>query len=237
MYNLRYSGICKLRYLKVEVRKTLLVLRSVMLSQLLWHHRHHGPLPMSRVSIYRAPSWSWASMDGSIDFHAPGNNSDMSSRLKDIKVETLTEDRFGQVKSVSICIAGSIKVLSYKSYQECTGYMELSGIHLHDNFFLHAWDGLGFAHWDTEYSSMKDMDRLHFLPLRTTRRMNHEKIEGLLLLPTMKAKGQFYRCGVLRLFSKVNISRGTQLKSNKLTNPEPWYMDCEQERVSRVREL
>lgn len=157
--------------------------RRFILSQLLWLQYPQDLQPRGRASVYRAPSWSWASMDGSIDFELPRCNGDMLCILKDVKADTLTEDRFGKVKSASICIAGSLKLLSYNN-QDCspTGRMRLHGIRLQDNFFLHAWDGEGQAYWDIEYSSIDNLNRLHFLPFNSTQSM----VQGLLLLPTMK---------------------------------------------------
>ena len=74
---------------------------------LVWYA--HGPSPLAskresrRHESYYAPSWSWASVDGEIEFHhlwqRPSEHGTIVAETLEVKVEPLGVDPFGRVRS------------------------------------------------------------------------------------------------------------------------------------------
>ncbi|KUJ19675.1 uncharacterized protein LY89DRAFT_666539 [Mollisia scopiformis] len=180
--------------------------RRLILSLLLWSRTNRLRSCITKADEYRAPSWSWASVDGSIRLGKPMYNDPMTSTLIDVKAENVTPDRFGQVISGSITIAGSLKLFSFKSKEIVDSadrcIMRCEDMYLQDKFYKFGVRGFGHALLDQDFSTLKDVSRLHFLPLI----LDKWRTEGLLLSPTGKAKGHFQRSGVLQIsHSKLGI--------------------------------
>jgi Heterokaryon incompatibility protein (HET) len=92
--------------------------------QLLW--RRNEEIMYSHRDVYRAPSWSWASIDGEIclswhkhyvgysrfgSFYGPEvdfRDAEPVAKFKEANIETVAEDRFGQVKAGSLRLEGKI---------------------------------------------------------------------------------------------------------------------------------
>jgi hypothetical protein len=99
--------------------------RQTLLPGLLWRCSELGitdvPAPGVRPSQYVAPSWSWASVNGSINFRryvSPGNENLAEKyvvmvRLIDIFLDHLTDDPYGELKGACIRLAGRLRRVSY----------------------------------------------------------------------------------------------------------------------------
>ena len=61
---------------------------------------------LSRPAPYRAPSWSWASVEGPVEYVVVDNNDTTAVKIVHAKVEPLGYDKHGQVKAGSITICG-----------------------------------------------------------------------------------------------------------------------------------
>jgi hypothetical protein len=57
-------------------------------------------------SEYRAPSWSWAALDGKI-IYSPLNTSKIQAKCLDVQVYPKRRDKFGELKSAWILLQGS----------------------------------------------------------------------------------------------------------------------------------
>jgi hypothetical protein len=87
-----------------------------LLLDLLWYKVSDEPLPRTRPTEYRAPSWSWASIDGRVQFQMLEHIT-KSSECKIIecevlgcKVAPLSEDMlFGQVATGTLILNGHLK--------------------------------------------------------------------------------------------------------------------------------
>ncbi|KAF4447797.1 hypothetical protein F53441_8700 [Fusarium austroafricanum] len=83
------------------------IFRSIMPIGLLWQATWEGCV--RRPDVYRAPSWSWASVDGRIFFALLYGDGVTLAEVQDVAVELVDEhNRFGQVKSASLTISGPL---------------------------------------------------------------------------------------------------------------------------------
>jgi hypothetical protein len=63
------AGVCRL-YERVTGDALIAgLLKSTLPLSLLWERNQHAPSTRTSVVRYRAPSWSWASMDGPLGFN------------------------------------------------------------------------------------------------------------------------------------------------------------------------
>ncbi len=64
--------------------------------------------PLARPATYRAPSWSWASVDGDVEYSAVDSNISSAVDIIDAQIELLGHDKHGQVKGGWIKISGAL---------------------------------------------------------------------------------------------------------------------------------
>ncbi|KAF2792568.1 hypothetical protein K505DRAFT_221470, partial [Melanomma pulvis-pyrius CBS 109.77] len=186
------SGVAKLMEQALDDEYCAGLWKSHLITELSWT----GPsgimnLPL-RPSPYRAPSWSWASIDGYISV-GDSYNKDPYKYLEalidiiDCDIQTATADRTGAV------VGGSLRVSGW-----------LASIQLHADsksgwrvFFDGKWWDFGgrfYISLDCSPSSL----RMHCLPLFAYCTDSHRgNVYCLLLSPTGNANGQFQRIGVL----------------------------------------
>ncbi|KAG4432488.1 hypothetical protein IFR05_012028 [Cadophora sp. M221] len=90
--------------------------RKDLCRDLLWRRNERYALPEPRrPGEYRAPSWSWASLDGKIEFVGLGNkNEEARIRIESVKMELAGRDLMGQVSGGTIKVRGVVsKMDSY----------------------------------------------------------------------------------------------------------------------------
>ena len=83
-------------------------------SDLLWHVANSLNLedvPASRPQVYRAPTWSWASIDGIID-HGSITDEGMRFIVVDVSLQYATEDTTGLLTGGRILLKGILKRVS-----------------------------------------------------------------------------------------------------------------------------
>jgi hypothetical protein len=173
--------------------------RRNILSQLLWFigggWRTYGVRP----ERYRAPSWSWASIDGriSIPAHTNPTNLNFLVTLIDAHVDHSTENAFGQVKNGYIRLCGPLLTITFEEKEP------------DDELMDSEYDAFLNGQQTEDVSPQMDVDglianHLHFMPFYVESSQNGPyALRGLLLQSTGKAKGQFRRCGVLILHDKA----------------------------------
>ena len=86
--------------------------KGSFLQDLLWAHEHmffENKTPRSRPKVYRAPSWSWASLNGNVYFPGLYLERTEYSTLLDYQVVASGENQFGQVTSGFIVLKGRAK--------------------------------------------------------------------------------------------------------------------------------
>ena len=72
--------------------------------------KREGGLPSTRPQQYRAPNFSWASIDGRIQPSHPSDKGILFS-VEDISIDYLTKDTTGLVKGVYIVLKCTLKKL------------------------------------------------------------------------------------------------------------------------------
>ncbi|KAL7764208.1 hypothetical protein ACKLNR_005353 [Fusarium oxysporum f. sp. zingiberi] len=83
------------------------IFRSTMPQGLLWEMSALGQL--GRSKIYRAPSWSWASLDCRVRFDILDGEGTVLVDVVDVAVELVDpNNQFGQVKSASLILTGPL---------------------------------------------------------------------------------------------------------------------------------
>ncbi|KAI9877212.1 MAG: hypothetical protein M1830_004517 [Pleopsidium flavum] len=64
--------------------------------------------PLARPATYRAPSWSWSSVDGPVEYPVIDLNTSSAVEIIDTQIELLGHDKHGQVKGGWIKISGAL---------------------------------------------------------------------------------------------------------------------------------
>ncbi|KAI0152952.1 heterokaryon incompatibility protein-domain-containing protein [Xylariaceae sp. FL1272] len=87
---------------------------------LLWHCRDAESL--QRPATYRAPSWSWASVDGPVEFFSVSDGLILGDAIEiyDISGEVIPDglDPFGKVRSGKLSLWGAVKTATLKTIYE-----------------------------------------------------------------------------------------------------------------------
>jgi hypothetical protein len=83
---------------------------STMPQSLLWHtYPYPGPMPRLTSPEYRAPSWSWASLDHPVRFPFLPKDITSKAEIVNVHIELADpSDPFGQLKSASLTITGPL---------------------------------------------------------------------------------------------------------------------------------
>lgn len=201
------SGLAKEVYTAFEGHNEYLagLWRRNILYQLLWTCGSFSTLGV-RPEHYRAPTWSWASLDGNI--HKPTSRDprpNLYVTLIDVQVDCSTENAFGQVKTGYIRLRGPLLTVTF---EEKEADDPLEGQETYYDAFLNG------QQTGENAQPRIDVDGviahpLHFMPFYAD--SNPEGpyvIRGLLLQSTGIAKGQFRRCGILNIFDKAMTLTG-----------------------------
>jgi hypothetical protein len=88
--------------------------RTHLESALLWHVRKHEKIdgsPSCRPATYRAPTWSWASVDGVVNTANVRNDENWAIKVEDYHLDYATEDTTGVVTGGWLDLQGALKPL------------------------------------------------------------------------------------------------------------------------------
>jgi hypothetical protein len=177
-------------------------------SQLLWHSPGFFDLN-SRSAKYRAPTWSWASVDGPVLYpcvvYRP-DEKDILIKVEDAKVDLLSNDHpFGPVKGGYIEVSGHLARVSVHSKKDpeiiCPAYnlkvyvdykSSLRGIDLSPRGSTTVHKDSSFENGEPVLGSYED---LYFLPIRSIRYEGEPSITGIILEAVWGREGTFQRFG------------------------------------------
>jgi hypothetical protein len=177
-------------------------------SQLLWRLRltysdrveaaKLSSQPLTRHSRYRAPSWSWASVDGEIRFSSmPADRRECLVKVHETQVTAINEDPMGQVVGGFLRISGGLFTVIIDRLRD---YF----VNIQINQQWHQLDHYNLA-LDEELSS----SNFHCLPVNKIKEWSNEyTLECLLLKETSHIQGQFHRVGTITLLSRMFSSNG-----------------------------
>ena len=186
------SGIAKLMEQALDDQYCAGLWRKRLVTQLFWSCEEEERRP--RPKPYRAPSWSWASLDGRIKLSMYNGSfySEVTTLVKitDCKVESAADDTTSSVTGGIIRLSGwmaSFK-LGPKSRDACPV------------FFNGRWwieDDICIS-FDCKLPSRQSHHKFHCLPLFA--HSSQWRLSCLLLSPTGDVKGQFERVGFVIFF-------------------------------------
>ncbi|KAG0645597.1 hypothetical protein D0Z07_8631 [Hyphodiscus hymeniophilus] len=174
--------------------------RNELPVSLLWQvkgARQSDGQPSQRPLVFRAPSWSWASVEGQIEIIGPYClKYPTPVRVLEAFAEPLGDDPTGQVKNGSIKLLGPLMTLSTRG----TETQAISAHSVTQDVYLNG-------KWGKADSFCLDVEQayqtLHYLPLipfgQELDFTTADCYLGLLLEPTHSKKGQFRRCGTLQV--------------------------------------
>lgn len=172
---------------------------SFLPSQLLWwvkDCRQIDNSPSVRPLKYRAPSWSWASVDGII---RPGGFADDGILIDvvDVSVNPRTSDPTSIIESGYLRICGVLKELRLERHEflENNWWMTVNGVEVRKKG-EEEWNQFGpLVHLDVDETDLSEMK--YCLPVREPSEYN-TSVAGLILELTGKATGQFRRIGIFQ---------------------------------------
>lgn len=191
------SGVAK--YMKAVLQDTYLagLWQQCLPSQLLWHYDSPGTRPHK----YRAPSWSWASVNPQTDRGLiSGRSYDMGvlAKVVEVNIESPNQDTTGQVIRGHLRLRGPLCTAQFHHRKDTDisrhsrvgvrmGGLERSGAVYEDVLDeLRALEETSGGH------------QCHFFVIEH-HSGNPNQLIGLVLQPTGIWKGQFRRCGLLRI--------------------------------------
>jgi Heterokaryon incompatibility protein (HET) len=163
---------------------------------------------MSRPEKYRAPSWSWASVDGQVvdagddELRTPLDFEIISSALKYDGESEDAKFHFAPIVSGLLIVKGRVAEYKWRS----STAEDISA----DLYLLEVEDGVeyicGEATWDAVEPSITTQSTLYCLAMSVLELENRKRqqAEGMLLVPTEYPT--FRRVGYFRIFSKTMFS-------------------------------
>ena len=164
----------------------------------LWRHKLETQLLWSasrctRPETYRAPSWSWASVDGSITPNPVSDARQIAlAEVVDAGVELAGENPTGQVNQGFVRLRGYLATMTLRMSTEHSFTEHLSLLNGEElgSYNPRCWG-------DPRDVESEDVGtRLHCMPITFTRfGAGDGWFSALMLQPTGRQKGQFRRCG------------------------------------------
>lgn len=193
------SGIAKRQQAELNDQYLAGLWGSFLPSQLLWNVescRQIDNSPSARSSKYRAPSWSWASVDGVI---SPGGFADDGFLIDivEVSITPATSDPTSIVKSGYLRIRGVLKELQLQRHEFLDNYwwMTVNGVEIRKKG-EEEWNRLGpLVQLDVDEPELPGMK--YCLPVREPSQYN-TFVTGLILELTGNATGQFRRVGLFQ---------------------------------------
>ena len=193
------SGIAKRQQAQLKDQYIAGLWRSFLPSQLLWSVkdcRQINNFPSVRPSKYRAPSWSWASVDGVVDSGGFADDGFLID-IVEVSVVPATSDPTSIVESGYLRIRGVLKELLLKRHEFLDNYwwMTVNGVEVRKEG-KEEWNRMGpLVSLDVDE---RDLSGVRYcLPVREPSEHNNFVV-GLILELTGDATGQFRRIGLFR---------------------------------------
>lgn len=108
-----FSGLARLFKEKLDDTYVAGLWRNNIVEGLCW--QSFGP-PHTRPKMYRAPSWSWASIDGLVAISSIGSWEDLVE-IVDVQVQVKGENPFGEVSGGSIELKAALERVSIREFK------------------------------------------------------------------------------------------------------------------------
>ena len=201
---------------------------------MLWRVRYRHQT--SRPEPYRAPSWSWASGEGTIYNHRTNQeavaNTSAVVKILDLEIEHTTEDTFGQVESARVCIQGRLLPIDLEFQTRSpeqlttTAQLQWQGTTITET-------GQDLIDLDFEMSASTKPSSAYCMPLVADKygAEKPETLVSLLLQRVEGTRGVYERFGVCDLQTGIRDAL-TRAKSVPLSEGE--YVDSDEEGVYTI---
>jgi hypothetical protein len=150
--------------------------------------------PISRPKQYRAPSWTWASVDGDVEW--PLTTSRAEVTLVDYKIEPSGLDKFGQISNgwieLDAMMVTLFCVIAKGNQYFLVWPREALLDHLPDSFGYLNIDGPYPPSSDSEFADWGEVTQTELFILRL------DESEGIAMLPVNKLENTYRRIGILQ---------------------------------------
>ena len=189
--------------------------------QLLWTGRTSGP--RYPPSTYRAPTWSWASMDGGVKLRGYGRGSGgqkLVAAICDCHIETQTGDNTVGIIEGFLRLSGSLVTMKFCPDPETRDYWHA--------YINGKWQKGLYPAFDSEVPT----EQVHGIPILVdTDESQPPNVRFLLLQPTGEVKGRFYRVGEMNVPSRALGISGRNYDGLKTIQNESWleFESCDDE--------
>ncbi|KAJ1334082.1 HET domain-containing protein [Microdochium nivale] len=204
--------------------------RKYLASSLLWHVKDEAQgdgSASNRPEVYRAPSFSWASVDGQVVTEPPAHPDLLLFKVVDFHLDYVSADTTGLVKSGYIDIRGQVRpfeMLVKYTLQLQQLYMVVNGVTVKDPT-KQEWDNGPLVHLDVGQQSFvaENADNLLFyLPARKQRTFE-EHVSFILLAALDPSQAIFRRIGLAVATNNTEVqmlSRDAICGSKEVDNME-----------------
>lgn len=186
--------------------------QNQLVAQLLWFRKDKS---FSKPKSYIAPSWSWASGNGAVEFWDPFAVQSAQCgpliSLESTNIDYKTSNLFGQVRSGSLCLYGKLFQITFVYNDDDMRDIPL----IWADCLVHC---CLLCQLDTQLLTGNHVQQKHMygLPLVTNHDGEPQELYGLLLVSSSIA-GQFQRVGTFNVFPEgaVLVKTGIQCFDGK----------------------
>jgi hypothetical protein len=224
------SGIAQAIHLQSNDEYIVGMWRWKLEEQLCWKLSYNGQVKNSKEIVpYRAPTWSWASVDGVIDFESSWDPSEMIVNIKVFEVEIIRPgaDLFGAISFAKLLISCIVvvpgEIVFGKSNIGSTVYwLEVEGSRI-----FHFYPTL-----DRSEIYEGAISSVHMLPILGWGGL--EEIHGLLLNPTGQARGEYQRTGFFTI-KAPEARKFEELSMEQMRRMEDRFYSCRELYTTKSR--
>ncbi|GKT68609.1 heterokaryon incompatibility protein [Colletotrichum tofieldiae] len=196
------SGVAKRFATQIDDMYIVGMWRKYLASSLLWKVDHQIQIdgsPSTRPATYRAPSFSWASVDGKI-IAAPPTDADLLIDVTGVHLDYVSGDTTGLVKGGYLDVRGRVNpfemvVKHILELQQL--FLMVDGIVVKDSQ-KQDWENGPLVHLDVgqkNFDDENDAKTLYYMPTQK-QRMPNEHVSYLLLVALDDDRNMFRRIGV-----------------------------------------
>jgi hypothetical protein len=153
---------------------------------------------LDRPSEERAPTWSWASVDGKIDLPSPSFHVELHAKVVNVSVEPKGEDCFGQVRGGLLELECEVILWGMIGRNKDTQVPGEHPVAIGKSIV-----GLKF-YWDSRQYVSTGL-HFFFIPVESvpgSRGLLATRIHGIVVQPTGDRQGQYRRVGVFHTSSE-----------------------------------
>ena len=190
--------------------------RKDLASQLLWFVDSLAGLALPRPRPYRAPSWSWASVDGQVVGGDYRENDGILITVLDVGVTPVGTDSTGQIKDGFIRLNG--RLFAAELVRDPVSYFTLR---------VNSEDLEGLWSPDIELQAL-DTLIIYFLPIRPHSYENEPCIDGLVLQAAAQGNGTYERIGTYAVMGEKSC---TTLNQSQALKDKSLYEDANGETI------